>query len=75
MNTYVDGIIRLATIALHRFTRDPETRAASSLHLLRYAVRLHASVTSPGDAALAAGEVVGELAVEERRRAREARQA
>ena len=61
-----DSVLRLASIALRRFTRDPETPVASSLNLLRCAVRLHALETSPADAALAAGEIVGELAIEAR---------
>lgn len=63
-----DAVLRLASIALRRFTRDPQTRATSSLNLLRYAIRLHALETSAGAAALAAGEAIGELAVEARRR-------
>jgi len=69
-------ILRLASIALRRYTRDPDTRQSSSLNLLRYAIRLHAAETSPADAALAAGEAVGELAREARRdRVAEARRA
>lgn len=67
MTAREDTTLRMASIALRRFTRDPATRATSSLNLLRYAIRLHAAETTAAAAALAAGEVVGELAQEERR--------
>ena len=60
-------ILRLASIALRRYTRDPDTRQSSSLNLLRYAIQLAAAETSAADAALVAGEAVGELAREARR--------
>lgn len=62
-----DAPVRLLTSALRRYTRDPSTRKVSALHMLRNAARILASETSPGDAALAAAEVLSEIAQQDRR--------
>lgn len=57
------ALVRLAMSALRRFTREPESREASSRHLLTAAIHLLAEETSPEQAALTCTEVLGELAV------------
>lgn len=55
------GLLRLINVAIHKFSREPESRDVSSAMLLRLAVRLHAEQTSPGEAALVSAEMLGEL--------------
>lgn len=58
---------RMLSIAVRRFAGEPEMRAASTLHMLRAAIALHAAYSTPGATALAASEALAPLAQAERR--------
>lgn len=61
------GIFRLVGIAFRRYARDPDTRQTSARLMLINALALYASLTSVGDAAVTASEMVASLAQQERR--------
>lgn len=69
----VDGFVRLLAVGLHRYSRDPATRAASARLMLSCAIRLLAAETSAPQAALDVSETLADLAREERGAARAAR--
>lgn len=65
--TYVDGLVRLASVAFRKYAGGKADRASAARLLMTSAIRLYAAETTPGDAALGAGEVIGELSVSQRR--------
>ena len=62
------GLLRMLSVAVRRYSRDPETRAASARHMLAASINLYAAHTSAGEAALTASEVLSDMAVAERKR-------
>lgn len=59
----MSAVVRLAMIAIRKFTREPESRKPSSRHLMAAAIHLFAEETSPEEAALACAEALADLAV------------
>lgn len=63
-----EGLFRLLMVAVRRYSRDADARQAAARLILSSAIHLYAAETNAGECALAAGEVVGEIAVAERRK-------
>lgn len=61
------SFLRLASVALRRYTRDPDQRPAAARLLASAAICLLAEETSPGEAALSASETLAQLAQRQRR--------
>lgn len=58
---------RMLSIAVRKFAGEPEMRAASTRHILRAAIALHAAYSTAADTALATAEALAPLAQAERR--------
>lgn len=67
MTALRDGCFRLLAVMVHRYSRDPATRAASARQAMVAAINLYAIETSPGEAALGASEVLAHVAQVQRR--------
>lgn len=70
-----DGLFRLASVAMRRYSREPDSRAQAARMIVAAAICLLAEETSPGEAALATSETLAELAQRKRRSARAASEA
>lgn len=53
------GLVRLLAVAFSRYTKDPETRAVSSRHILAAAIRLHRAHVGEDAFWKTAGELLG----------------
>lgn len=59
--TRSDGLVRLVSAAFRKYSRDPETRAYASRHLLQAAMALCAQHNDLGEVGLIAAETLTTL--------------
>lgn len=65
-----DGLFRLLSVAMHRYSRDPASRGAMARTIMKCGLLLLADETSIGDAAMDAAETVAQFVQAERVRKR-----
>lgn len=61
-----DGLVRLVSTAFHKFSRDPQSRANASRHLLSATIALCAEHNDLGEVALITAETLATLKQQDR---------